>query len=461
MKPGNATLVPPFAEGVVIDPVDVFGGTVRLPGSKSFTNRALLVAALASGRSVLRNALECDDSRYMIEALRKLGVQITVAPDFSTITVNSLGGAFPVKRGEFFLGNAGTATRFLTAALATAGGTYLVDGDTRMRERPIADLVDALNTLGADVRAPTGCPPVHIGPRALSGGEIDMPGSVSSQFISAILMTGPLGRRRLAVRIKGELVSRPYIDMTLEVMGAFGARAYADDKRADGQPLFVVVPGRGYDSREYSIEGDASAASYFYAAAAVTGGTVRVEGVGKESNQGDLRCADVLAEMGCRVLKERDAVTVTGGLLRGVDCDCGDMPDVVPTLGVAALFARGRTRLRGVPHLRYKESDRIASVASGLRSLGGEVKELKDGLEIKGAAGAAESPLHGAEIRPWGDHRLAMAFAITALRVPQVVILDPQVVSKSFPGFFHALSSLGAQARFRLPGGRDVPCGDE
>jgi 3-phosphoshikimate 1-carboxyvinyltransferase len=441
--------IPPEAEAARISPLSATGGTVRLPGSKSITNRALLMASLAQGSSTLRNFLDCDDSRYLMEALLRLGVGVKPSGDGSVIVIGA-GGPYKVRQGEFFLGNAGTALRFLTAALAATGGTYKVDGDRRMRERPIADLVRALSTLGADVSAPTGCPPLAIGPRPLVGGRVDIPGSTSSQFISAILMASPLAQRKVEVRVTGDLVSRPYIDLTIQGMREFGARVFADDKRADGQPVFEVVPGRSYRGREYIIEGDASAASYFYAAAAVTGATIRVEGVGKESPQGDARCADVLAAMGCRVKKERDAVTVTGsaGLLRKVDWNCADIPDVVPTLAVVALFAHGRTRLRGVAHLRHKESDRIASVASELRSLGGRVRELPDGLEIEGSIGPGASALQGAVIDPWGDHRVAMAFAVAGLAVPGIVITSPQVVAKSFPGFFGALRSIGARVEF-------------
>ena len=327
-----------------------------------------------------------------------------------------------------------------------------------MRERPIGDLVTALEDLGAEVRAPTGCPPVQIGARPLRGGTVHISGSTSSQYISAILMVSPLATRAVDVLIEGELVSGPYIDLTLRTMNDFGARAWLDSGRADGRPQYHVVPGRDYRAREYFVEGDASAASYFFAGAAITGGTVRVDGVGKESPQGDVRCADVLAEMGCRVKKEPDAITVSGPatFLNGVDVDCGDMPDVVPTLAVVAAFARGRTRLRGVPHLRFKESDRIASVASELTKIGGDVRELRDGLEVVGSLGRDDHQLHGATIDTWGDHRIAMAFSIVGLVVPDVVIADPGVVSKSFPEFFGVLRGLGARVTIETASGERI-----
>jgi len=420
------------------------GGTVRLPGSKSITNRALLIAGLARGESVLENALFCDDSIYMADALLKLGVMVLKGERSSHFRVKGSGGAFPVREAEFYLGNAGTTTRFLTAALCLPGGRYTVDGDARMQKRPIGDLVRALRTLGADIDAPSGCPPVHIGRGrekgiALQGGQVTVPGLISSQFISAILLAGPLARRDIEICVDGVCVSRPYIDITLSVLRHFGAEAWVDDSRADGRTAFRVRAGRGYRASQYRIEGDASTASYFLAAAAVTGGNVRIEGIGKESIQGDSRFADVLAAMGCRVKKDLDSIGLAGEMLHGIDVDCGEMPDIVPTLSVVALFARGRTRIRNVPHLRHKESDRIASVAAELKKFGGKVRELPDGLEVE------ESSLHAAAVDPWGDHRIAMAGSLVGLAVPGVVIQNPRVVAKSFPGYFDALRSIGAR----------------
>ena len=471
MHPKSPKFVPTEAEAALVGQmVSSFGGTVRLPGSKSITNRALLVAGLASGTSQIHNLLDCDDSRYMIDALTELGVDIKVGdgepgdPDgintgvTGVTEVTGAGGPFPVKDGTFYLGNAGTTTRFLTAALAASDGTYRVDGDDRMRARPIGDLLRGLNVLGAKVRAASNCPPVDIEPATLLGGPINMSGRISSQFTSAVLMVSPLARRQVSLRVEGELVSRPYLDLTVQCMRDFGAKVLIYDKTDDGQPRFEVIPGRGYLARDFVVEGDASAASYFYAAAAISGGTVRVEGVGKESRQGDLRCVEVLAEMGCRVNKEENAVMVTGGILRGVDCNCSDIPDTVPTLAVVGMFARGRTRLRGVAHLRHKESDRIAALASELGRLGGTVRELKDGLEIDGTSGT-DVELHGADVHPWGDHRIAMALSIAGLLVPGVAIKEPQVVNKSYPGFFQALASLGASVTFALKGGDSVKVG--
>ena len=438
----------PLTSALRVHPVtDWNGGTVSLPGSKSITNRALIMASLATGRSVLRNVLDCEDSRYLVEALGNLGVLLSWDTELREIELQGAGGPYPCRDGTFYCGNAGTTVRFLTAALAACGGNYRVDGSERMRERPIDGLVRGLVELGAQVRAPGGYPPIEIGSQPLVGGRVGISGHVSSQFISAILMASPLAQQSVEVRVTGELVSTPYIELTLAGMRDFGATVTADYKRADGQPLYRVVAGRGYEGRDYTVEGDASSASYFYAAAAVTGSTLRVEGVGKESVQGDSRCADVLAAMGCRVTKERDAVIVTGppgGLpLKGVDWDCSDIPDVVPTLAVVGLFARGKTRLRGVAHLRHNESARIRSVATGLQKLGGSVRELADGLEVEGSLGPRSAPLHGATIDTWGDHRIAMAFAVAGLQLPDVVIREPYVVAKSFPTFFDMLSAFG------------------
>jgi len=468
-KPSSSS-TPLYPEAYRIEPGALFGGTVRLPGSKSITNRALLAAALAQGSSFLENALICDDSTYMAEALLKLGVVVARDEHSAHFRVKGAGGPFPVLEAEVFLGNAGTATRFLTAALCLPGGRYVVDGDARMRERPLGDLVRALRELGADIDAPTGCPPVHIGRsatapsrRGLDGGSATVPGRISSQFISAVLLAAPYARRDVEVLLDGACVSRPYIDVTLHVMRRFGASVRIDEGRSDGRTAFQVWAGRGYRSpverfgrdrgppgapggrgpaaREgvFRIEGDASTASYFLAAAAITGGSVRVEGIGKESIQGDARFADVLAQMGCHVKKDSDATGLAGGPLKGIDVDCGDMPDIVPTLAAVGLFARGKTRIRNVAHLRFKESDRIASVAAELRRLGGKVRDLPDGLEVE------ESKLHPAAIDTRGDHRIAMAAAVVGLRVPGVVVRNPGVVAKSYPGFFEALRATGAR----------------
>lgn len=450
MTPAPALQPPSYPGAYRIGPPDrPFSGTVALPGSKSITNRALLIAGMARGETLLDNALYCDDSLHLSKALRQLGVTVEEDPKGSRFAVVGAGGLFPVQTADFSLGNAGTTTRFLTAALALSQGRYSVDGDARMRERPIGDLVKALRALGCSIDAPSGCPPIHIQPANLGasagkrtpfpGGHVTVSGRTSSQFISALLLAAPLTRDGIEVLVEGELVSRPYIDVTLEVIRRFGADAWADDGRADGRASFSARAGRGYRGCLFRVEGDASTASYFMAAAALGGGTVRVEGLGRESIQGDARFADVLARMGAHVKKESGAITVTAAeILRGVDEDCRDIPDVVPTLAAVALFAKGRTRLTHVEHLRFKESDRIKSVAAALRQLGGRVFELNDGLEIE------ESRPRAGTVDTFGDHRIAMTAAMVGLRIPGVVVKEPHVVAKSFPEYFETLKQLGA-----------------
>lgn len=467
---GFSKAIPAAASFVKIEPGQFAGGTVSLPGSKSLTNRALLISSLVPGESILRNALDCDDSRHLRGALEQLGVSISSeaggprcgSQDALTFTVRGGILGYSAKKGHFDLGNAGTATRFLTAALATSGGEYVVDGDERMRQRPINQLVEALRDLGAEITCPTGCPPVGIGPRALRGGRVNIAGNTSSQYISAVLMAAPMAKESVEVRLVGEILSAPYLDLTLRTMQDFGVLVDIHDDESDGHLVYHIDSRKEYKERDYFVEGDASAASYFFAAAALTGTTVRVEGVGKVSRQGDLRFADVLAEMGCHVKKDVDTITVTGPeeMLKGVVNNCSDMPDIVPTLAVVAAFSRGRSRLHGVPHLRYKESDRIASVASELRKLGVEVKELDDGLEINGLAGPDDFSLQGGRIDSWGDHRIAMAFSLAGLLLPGVEISDPQVVTKSFPGFFRELANMGGNSTFHSAGGDEIVAGE-
>ncbi len=447
-----------FPKALSVHPVsEPFSGTVSLPGSKSITNRALLIASLAEGQSQLSNALYCDDSLYLAEALKKMGVEVTLNEESRSFVVDGCGGGLPGTSAEIYLGNAGTSTRFLTSVLTLSRGYYVIDGNERMRERPIGDLVKALSDLGVTIQDTKGFPPVYIGEKKwaddpssrptrnpFKGGTVTMSGHTSSQFISAILLTAPMAGMDTEVVIEGECVSRPYLDITLEVMNQFGAKAWADEGRADGRLSFVVRGGTGYSGRSYPVEGDASSASYFLAAAAITGGKVRVEGVGRDSVQGDARFADVLARMGCHVKKDADVVSLNWAEpLKGVREDCNEMPDIVPTLTVVALFARGKTVIRNVPHLRHKESDRIASVATELRKLGAKIKENPDGLEIE------PTELHGGTLETWGDHRLAMAFSLVSMVVPGVVIKDPHVVEKSFPEYFQVIQEFGVHVEAR------------
>jgi len=406
---------------------------VTVPGSKSLTNRALIVAALADGPSRLTGALDSEDTRVMIKALRTLGFDVDHDPEAATIAIEGQGGAIPAAEADLYVANSGTSLRFLTAMLATGHGRFRIDGSPRMRERPVGDLILALNRLGAEARSESGngCPPVRLDADGLDGGITDVNGDVSSQFLSGLLMCLPNARGPSTVEVAGELVSKPYVAMTLEVMAAFGRRISNRDFRR-----FNIEPGR-YEGRAYRIEPDASAASYFFAAAAITGGAVTVEGLGPSSIQGDVAFVDVLEHMGCRVERAADAISVTGGPLRGVDVDMNAISDTVMTLAAVALFADGPTRMRAIGHIRHKETDRIAALAAELGKLGATVREHPDGLWID-----PPSAIRPAEIATYDDHRMAMAFALVGLRAPGVTILDPECVRKTYPGYWTDLERL-------------------
>lgn len=407
---------------------------VRVPGSKSLTNRALIVAALARGRSLLTGALDSEDTRVMVAALRQLGLKIDHDTAAATIGVAGGGGQLPAREANLHLANSGTSLRFLTALVAAVGrGTYRLDGTPRMRERPIGDLLIALNRLGAFASSDqrTGRPPVTVKADGLNGGFVDVRGDVSSQFLSGLLMVLPRVRSKTTVEVLGNLVSRPYVAMTMSVMEAFGVTI-----ANHGFRRFNVEPAR-YDGRTYAIEPDASAASYFFAAAAVTGGTVTVEGLGGRSVQGDMGFVDLLEHMGCRVDRQADATTVTGRPLRGIDVDMNAISDTVMTLAVVALFADGYTRIRNVGHIRHKETDRIAALATELRKLGASVTEQADGLVIVPPAAIVPT-----RIATYEDHRMAMSFAVAGLKAPGMVIADPACVAKTYPGFWEDWEAL-------------------
>jgi 3-phosphoshikimate 1-carboxyvinyltransferase len=408
---------------------------VRVPGSKSLTNRALVVAALADGPSTLTGALDSDDTRVMVDSLRRLGIGVSHTPEDATIKVDGCGGAIPAGEADLFVANSGTSLRFLTAMVATGQGTYRLDGTPRMRQRPVADLLQALNGLGAGAKSDlgTGCPPVTVKASGLDGGIALVKGDVSSQFLSGLLMTLPYSRDVTTVEVQGVLVSQPYVAMTLAVMEAFGVAVGNRKNRR-----FDVRPAR-YAGRAYAIEPDASAASYFFALAALTGGTVTVEGLGSGSVQGDLAFVDVLEHMGCRVERSAGSTTVTGGPLRGVDVDMNAISDTVMTLAVVALFASGFTRIRNVAHIRHKETDRIAALAAELRKLGASVDEQPDGLLIVPPEGGQITP---ARIATYDDHRMAMSFALAGVKAGGVTVLDPGCVAKTYPGFWDDLASL-------------------
>jgi 3-phosphoshikimate 1-carboxyvinyltransferase len=407
-------------------------GRIRPPGSKSLTNRALIVGAMAAGRSTLSGALDSVDTRVMLQSLQQLGLDVEREMPNAVIAINGGGGMIPAASAELWLENSGTSIRFLTALCTLGHGTFKLDGNTRMRQRPIGDLVWALNAIGADVRcdADNDCPPLTVVAEGLAGGRADVAGSISSQYLSALLMTAPCAQDTVEIRVEGTLVSRPYVDMTLDVMAQFGVDA---DEVEEG--TFVIEP-QVYEPRDYEIEPDASAASYFFAAAAVTGGRVTVEGLTKMSLQGDMGFLEVLERMGCTIEWAPDGVTVTGGPLRGVDVDMNFISDTAQTLAAVAPFADGPTHIRNIAHVRHKETDRIAAVVTELRKLGLEVEEHDDGMTIY------PGPMRPAVLDTYDDHRMAMSFAILGLRQEGVQIADPGCTSKTYPEFFGDLERL-------------------
>jgi 3-phosphoshikimate 1-carboxyvinyltransferase len=421
---------------LAIPPRGPLDATVRVPGSKSITNRAALCAALAAGESALEGALDSDDTEAMRVALGALGVAIAVEGD--VWRVSGCDGRLAAPAAPLDARASGTTARFLTAAAALADGPVVIDGAPRMRERPIDDLVAALRALGAGVEilGRAGCPPVRVAGGGLAGGRAAIDARRSSQFVTAVLLAAPYARRDVVLEpVEGVVVSRPYVDLTLQVMGAFGAEAGWD---AAGRALHVAA-GRRYRARRYAIEPDASAAAYPFAAAAIAGGTVRVPGVPEGSLQSDFRLLGILERMGCTVERRGDTVALhgpAGGRLRAVDVDMNELPDAVLALAVVALFAEGTTRIRNVANLRIKETDRLAALESELGKLGARAKAGPDWLEI------TPGPLRGAAIDTYDDHRMAMSFALAGLRVPGVVIRDPGCVAKTWPSYFDALARL-------------------
>ncbi len=410
---------------------------VTVPGSKSYTNRALLAAALARGSSTLTGALFSDDTRYMAQALNALGISVHQDPDRCRFEIEGADGAVPDTEVELFVGNAGTAARFLTAMLALGPGRYRLDGVERMRERPMAHLIEALRGLGIRIEehGSPGCFPITISGRERQQGEarVRLPGSASSQFISGLLLASPYLGSVVEVEVDGELVSKPYLDMTIDVMQAFGAHV----ESVQPYQRFRVAAGQHYRGCEYAVEPDASAASYFFAAAAITGGRVRVEGLGTRSRQGDLGLVDILAKMGARVEKEADATTVTGtGQLRGVEVDMKNLSDVAQTLAVVAPFASSPTRVTGIGFIRKKETDRVGAVVRELQRLGARAEEEADGYTIH------PGPVQGGEVETYDDHRMAMSFALLGLKIPGITILNPACTSKTFPHYFEVLETL-------------------
>ncbi|MBI3860536.1 MAG: 3-phosphoshikimate 1-carboxyvinyltransferase [Planctomycetia bacterium] len=407
-------------------------GTIRPPGSKSLTNRALVVAALAQGRSRLVGALDSQDTRVMVDGLQRLGIVLSHDVSRETIEIEGCQGRPPAGSADIWLENSGTSIRFLTTVCCLGHGTYRLDGNARMRERPIADLTSALSKLGIRTRCErnNGCPPVVVEGAGISGGALRVGGEVSSQFLSALLMACPAAIGPVAIDVAGQLVSQPYVEMTLKVCEAFGVSI--ERTRSNS---FQVRP-QMYRGREYVIEPDASAASYFLAAAAATGGEVTIPGLSQNALQGDVGFAEVLRQMGCSVEYGADRLTVRGAGLRGVDVDMNGISDTAQTLAAIAPFARGPTRIRNVAHMRHKETDRVAALATELRRIGQKVEEHTDGLTIEPA------PVRPATIETYDDHRMAMSFAVTGLVAPGITIANPSCTAKTYPRFFDDLAAL-------------------
>ena len=427
------------------------GGSIALPGSKSISNRTLLLAALSEGQTTLTGLLDSDDTRVMLTALRALGV--TLSTTGTQALVAGVNGPFPVKSGDLFMGNAGTAIRPLTAALALSSGSYTVDGVARMRERPIGDLVDGLRAVGAaiDYRGTTNYPPLAISPAQIAAEKpIKVRGDVSSQFLTALLMALPLVSAAQAIRLEvvGELISKPYIHITLELMARFGVvveRKSPEDP--SGWRLFTIPQGSRYTAPgTLAIEGDASSASYFLAAGAIGGGPVRVEGVGAKSIQGDVRFAEALEAMGATIVKgdhfiEASGVRVAAGeKLKAIDADFNHIPDAAMTLAVLALFADGPSRLSNIGSWRVKETDRITAMATELRKLGAAVEEGTDFIRI--TPPATPTTLRAAAIDTYDDHRMAMCFSLASFGSAPIRINDPACVNKTFPDYFKVFGEL-------------------
>jgi len=421
---------------LTLEPIAKIDGEINLPGSKSLSNRALLLAALAEGTTKITNLLESDDTRHMLNALKQLGIHYTLSNNNTECTVIGNGGAISCETPqELFLGNAGTAMRPLCAALCLGKGMYTLTGEPRMKERPIGHLVDALVQAGADIGylENEGYPPLKIEADGLEGGNVKIDGSISSQFLTALLLTSPLTQKDMTITIIGELVSKPYIDITLDIMQKFGV-----DVENNEYKTFTVKSGQTYKAvNHYMVEGDASSASYFLAAAAIKGGTVKVTGIGRNSIQGDIAFVDVLEQMGARVEWGETYVSVTRDTLRAIDMDFNHIPDAAMTIAITSLFVEGTTTLRNIYNWRVKETDRLYAMATELRKVGAEVEEGEDYLKI-----TPPKVLKHAAIDTYDDHRMAMCFSLLALDNASVTINEPECTAKTFPSYFDVLESI-------------------
>ncbi len=415
---------------IEIQPVNHLNAVIKAPSSKSYANRALIISALAKGKSTLKNLNFTDDTLYMIKSLESFGVKIEKEGD--SLIIHGTEGKLKLPAEQIYVGNAGTTMRFITTFASLADGKVTLSGDERMQQRPIKELLDSLNQIGIHAYSEknNGCPPVVIEGGILKGGEIKIHGNISSQFISAILMISPLAKENIRLKILNELTSKPYVDITLELMKHFGAEITNNSYKE------FIVENKGYKHSDYFIEGDASSASYFFAAAAITKGNVKVTGVNPNSVQGDIHFAEVLEKMGCKIKKGSDYIEVTGSSLKAISIDMNSMPDTVQTLAVVALFADGKTEIKNIANLRLKETDRIHALANELRKLGAEVEEKSDGIII------TPKNMKSSEIETYNDHRMAMSFAVVGLAIKGIKIKNPECVSKSFPDFWERFNEL-------------------
>jgi 3-phosphoshikimate 1-carboxyvinyltransferase len=417
-----------------IKPIKHLNATVKVPGSKSFTQRALIIGALAEGRSFLQNTLLSEDTEYLIDALRSLGSKILVKDD--DIIIDGTSGTIGNPGREIYLGNNGTAMRFLTSLVSLGEGVFTLTGNGRLCERPIKPLLDALKALGVDARSKNerGFPPVVVHGKGLRGGRVTLADIESSQYISSLLICAPFAENDTVIEPLGRIPSLPYIDMTIKVMREFGVEVTKEPPN-----LYSVRSPQQYRGKKYMIEGDASSASYFFLAAALGRGRVRVQNINPQTLQGDIQLLQIMERFGCIVTRGDRWVEVVGGELPTGEYifDLGDMPDMVPTLSILAAVRPGRTIIKNVPHLRKKESNRLEALVTELRKTGVRAEERDDGLVIDG------NRPHGAEVETYNDHRIAMSFAILGLAIPGIKIKDAGCVNKSFPGFWEEMKKLG------------------
>ncbi|MGD8524038.1 MAG: 3-phosphoshikimate 1-carboxyvinyltransferase [Desulfobacterales bacterium] len=414
-----------------IKPIGQKYAEVTVPGSKSYTHRMLIAASLSNGSCRLKNTLESEDTGITLETMRKLGV--SVEKEANIIVVHGKRGSLDACQEILNLGNSGTSMRLLTAVVALGRGKYVLTGSQRMQQRPMQHLIDGLNQIGVRSRSVenNGCPPIEVETGAIKGGTVNLNCSLSSQFLSALLLIAPYAKSNTEIVVTRGPVSRPYIDITLDVMQKFGVTVVREN-----YDCFKVPGGQTYQAGSFVVEPDCSQAGYFWAAAAVTGATIKVKDISLDSQQGDIRFLDLLAAMGCKISKDPQSISVTGGSLKAIDADMADMPDLVPTLAVIAAFARGTTIIKNVAHLKGKESDRLDATIRELTKMGIDADCSESALRISGG-----EP-HGAEIQTYNDHRIAMSFAVAGLRVPGIVIKDEDCAAKSFPDFWQKIEAL-------------------